>query len=51
MFEKFFSFVNLEGTDGVNSIDEFLRVCSGKTFINSLYRIHIVNDIRICTFG
>ena len=45
MFHKFFDFVGENDIKDSGSIQEFLEQCSGKSFLNGLYRIHFTADI------
>lgn len=45
MFRKFFEFVGESTKQDIRSVDEFLEYCSGKSFLNGLYRIHDTADI------
>ena len=45
MFSGFFEFVNVTNNTEVQSVDDFLRACSGKSFLNGLYRIHNTEDM------
>ena len=45
MFRKFFEFVGESTKQDIRSVDEFLEYCSGKSFLNGLYRIHNTADI------
>ena len=45
MFRKFFEFVGENDIKDSSSIQEFLEQCSGKSFLNGLYRIHFTADI------
>ena len=45
MFSKFFEFVGENDKKDIHSIEEFLEYCSGKSFLNGLYRIHSSADI------
>lgn len=44
MFRKFFEFVGESTKQDIRSVDEFLEYCSGKSFLNGLYRIHNTAD-------
>ena len=45
MFSKFFEFVGESSQKDIHSMEEFLGYCSGKSFLNGLYRIHYTADI------
>jgi len=45
MFSKFFELVNVIDKNNIQSVDEFLRVYGGESFLNGLYRIHNANDV------
>ena len=45
MFSKFFAFVGESSQKDIHSMEEFLGYCSGKSFLNGLYRIHYTADI------
>ncbi len=46
MFEKFFNFVGIPNDISIQNNNDFLKVCSGKSFLNGLYRIHRIEDIE-----
>lgn len=39
MFSNFFKFINLVDSNNIQSVDEFLKVYGGKSFLNGMYRI------------
>ena len=45
MFHKFFEFTGEKNKQEIQSAEEFLEYCSGKSFLNGLYRIHNTEDI------
>ena len=45
MFHKFFEFTGEKNKQDIQSVEEFLEYCSGKSFLNGLYRIHNTEDI------
>ena len=45
MFRKFFEFAGENNKQNMQSTEEFLEYCSGKSFLNGLYRIHNTEDI------
>ena len=45
MFRKFFEFVGEKNKQDIQRVEEFLEYCSGKSFLNGLYRIHNAEDI------
>ena len=44
-FITFFVFVGESSQKDIHSMEEFLGSCSGKSFLNGLYRIHYTADI------
>lgn len=44
MFRKFFEFAGENNKQNMQSIEEFLEYCSGKSFLSGLYRIHNTED-------
>jgi len=45
MFTAFFNFVAITDNNNIKSADEFLKIYSGATFLNGLYRIHNSNEV------
>ena len=45
MFEKFCKFMNVEVREGIDSPEAFLKVFSGASFKDGLYRIHNISDM------
>ena len=45
MFSKFFEFVGENNKEDIQSMEKFLEYCSGRSFLNGLYRIHHITDI------
>ena len=45
MFENFFEFAGIEKREDVNSPEAFLKIFSGATFKNGLYRVHNIDDM------
>lgn len=46
MFDLFFKFVNMADTNNPDSMDAFLKLYDGKTFLNGLYRICKLADVE-----
>lgn len=46
MFRRFFEFVKMTDNNNIKSVDEFLKVYDGTTFLNGLYRLHRTEDVK-----
>ena len=46
MFENFLEFAGIETEGKIASLDEFLAVVDGKTFLDGMYRIFKSSDLE-----